>query len=624
MRTDIICADYSQLERIVQRFQQTSEKIQLLHQSVEKPLNRLKSGGWDGKGADSFYTEMDRMVIPAIVRLKKALAQAARVTAHMSQTVKTAEEEAAALFRKEAIASAPTPKESPSDIAKVTPMGDTSTGSISAQFVRYDLNGGSFQTDPQTEILLESIYQFVENYGDPTGLLELFPDLGRLEELTPTQLQALLDALNERQEFLDTLYAAQMLHEMVAIYDLLPENIEQLSNAELWNLLESQQLERDRMALSLGFWILGANPGLSAELMLELSLLSPQQQIDFLYSLYTAMPNARDYLPGTPLADTLPPILFLSETPPSPELEALFQRTVTEMRDMMRRSVEDGELASMMFMTSPLFGDEVGEGLGDGGWGGGSVAMAAAIPPTIRNIGQLGLSSDGLSNLWAVAVRIGNTGKQGLLRLGNFMRALPEAGLRRLAQTFDIDFNLQIFDRLNFIRRLPETTLRAMGYTDLEIQYRNFIRHTDISVPELNGTPIMYGASRNTNGRSMAFEFTSTGKPDPTLAIYAATSSGTAEFDWYRMQDGHLVLLDAKYAQPRGLYDLNSPFGSTNRYRMADEALRQSEAARLIGQNVTVEWVVPTGTSQEMVDALQAYLEIDLQILNINVVRAAP
>lgn len=623
MRTDIICADYPQLERIVQRFQQTSERIQLLHQSVEKPLNRLKSGGWEGRGADSFYTEMDRRVIPAIVRLKKALSQAARTMARISHTVRTAEEEAAALFRKEAVSSVTVLKEVPSNFAKVNPISDTSTGTPPAQFVRYDLNGGNFQTDPQTEVLLESIYQFIENHGDPAILLTLFPDLGRLDDLSQAQLQALLDALTERQEFLDTLYASQMLHEMVAVYDLLPDNIEELTNAELWSLLESQQLERDRMALTLGFWILGANPELSAELMLEFSLLSPQEQIDFLYSLTIAMPNARDYLPGTPLSDTLPPILFLSETPPSPELEALFHRTVTKMRDMMSRSVEDGELASMMFTTSPMFGDEVAEGGIEGGWGGGSVAMAAAIPPTIRNIGQLGLSSDGLSNLWAVAVRIGNTGKQGLRRLGNFMRALPEAGLRRLAQTFDINFNLQIYNRLDYIRSLPEATLRMMGYTDLEIQYRNFIRHTDISVPELNGTPIMYGASRNTNGRSMAFEFNATGKPDPTLAIYAATSSGTAEFDWYRMQDGHLVLLDAKYAQPNGLYDLNSPFGSNNRYRMADEALRQSEAARLIGQNVTVEWVVPRGTSQEMVDAMQAYLEIDLQILNINVVRAA-
>jgi WXG100 family type VII secretion target len=630
MRNDVISANYPELEGIARRFQRTSERIENLRQTVEKPFNRLKNGGWEGRGADSFFSEMDRKLLPAMVRLREALAQAARATGRISRTVHTAEEEAAALFRGNAQGATPASTGgSESNGGKPAPFTPRPKISGDSHYVSNTIGTTVYQAfqpqtnplpDPERQGILNDIFLYLDNSEDQAALLQLFPQLAQLDTLTNAELEALLAMLAERQSILDQAYALELLRQAFSPASILPDNLELMSLEQLRtfenNILVVYQ---DELLSNFGFWILTGDSDLYLELRDQFFALSRQDQVDFLYSLYNALPDVRNYIPGTPLDESqFPPILFISENPPTPELQALLETSVTRIRELMTLSVTDAQTRVDLLFIAPSMMEMVAEEWLDGGGVAGLTAMM--LPPNIRRLSELGISSEGMNNLFGAALRMGSRGVKGMQRLWQFMSVLPESGLRRLANSFDIDFNVRIFDRLTEIRSLPATTRGAMGYTDIEL--KRGIYRTDIPV---EGQPsLVYGATRNNDARALSFEYMATGKPDPTIAIYAPTSRGAAEFDWYRTQDGHLVLMDAKLAQPYGLYDLESPYGSTFRYRMADEALRQSEAARLIGQNVTVEWIVPNGTSQTMVDGLQAYLEIDLGILNINVVRAAP
>lgn len=96
---DRIEADYDQLNAVASRFNNQSQCIQQMIQNVQSRLGNLQSGGWIGEGADSFYSEMDSLVLPAVNRLKEAMTEASRVTQLIAQTVQQAEEEACSCFR---------------------------------------------------------------------------------------------------------------------------------------------------------------------------------------------------------------------------------------------------------------------------------------------------------------------------------------------------------------------------------------------------------------------------------------------------------------------------------------------------------------------------------------------
>ncbi len=47
-----------ELKAAMQLFTQRAEQLNGLHRQMESHLDRLRSGGWTGKGAESFYAEM--------------------------------------------------------------------------------------------------------------------------------------------------------------------------------------------------------------------------------------------------------------------------------------------------------------------------------------------------------------------------------------------------------------------------------------------------------------------------------------------------------------------------------------------------------------------------------------
>ncbi len=56
-----------------QVFAKRAEHLQHLHWQVKAHVEQLRSGGWIGAGAESFYAEMKEVVLPALQRLVDAL-----------------------------------------------------------------------------------------------------------------------------------------------------------------------------------------------------------------------------------------------------------------------------------------------------------------------------------------------------------------------------------------------------------------------------------------------------------------------------------------------------------------------------------------------------------------------
>lgn len=96
---DEIRADYDRLEQVASNFANQAQAIQQTLQNVRGSMDPLESGGWIGRGSDSFFTEMQSDVMPANERLQQALDEASRVTKQIIQTVQQAEEEACSPFR---------------------------------------------------------------------------------------------------------------------------------------------------------------------------------------------------------------------------------------------------------------------------------------------------------------------------------------------------------------------------------------------------------------------------------------------------------------------------------------------------------------------------------------------
>ena len=95
---DEIRADYEALEQIAQRFASQADAIGQTLQLVTGRMQTLQ-GTWKGRGSNAFFAEMGDEVLPAVNRLYEALAEAARTTGQIAQTLRQAEEEAAGLFR---------------------------------------------------------------------------------------------------------------------------------------------------------------------------------------------------------------------------------------------------------------------------------------------------------------------------------------------------------------------------------------------------------------------------------------------------------------------------------------------------------------------------------------------
>ncbi|MCG3212083.1 MAG: hypothetical protein FOGNACKC_05730 [Anaerolineae bacterium] len=95
---DIVQINHEVLETIAGKFTHESEDVANMVQAVQNAMNRLKSD-WIGRGSDAFFKEMEGEILPALVRLVDALAQAGAVTKEINQMMQQADEEASSPFK---------------------------------------------------------------------------------------------------------------------------------------------------------------------------------------------------------------------------------------------------------------------------------------------------------------------------------------------------------------------------------------------------------------------------------------------------------------------------------------------------------------------------------------------
>lgn len=99
MAAPVIQTDYDRLVEVARGFGRNAETVAALHKQVQRSVQALRQGGWDGRGATAFFAEMNGEIVPALDRLNGALHEAQAVTVKIKAVLQAAEEEAARPFR---------------------------------------------------------------------------------------------------------------------------------------------------------------------------------------------------------------------------------------------------------------------------------------------------------------------------------------------------------------------------------------------------------------------------------------------------------------------------------------------------------------------------------------------
>lgn len=99
MGPQFIQAKYDKLDNIADRFTQNAESIADMRSRVDRAVQALQGGGWEGKGASAFFSEMENVISPGTIRLTNALKQAKNTTLQIKDILQAAEEAAAKPFR---------------------------------------------------------------------------------------------------------------------------------------------------------------------------------------------------------------------------------------------------------------------------------------------------------------------------------------------------------------------------------------------------------------------------------------------------------------------------------------------------------------------------------------------
>lgn len=92
--SDEIQVNYEELKKLATIFSQRSDYIQKLIKTLDGHISNLRSGGFIGVGANAFYAEMDKDVMPGLVNLYQALAEAKQTLEQLTVDFSNAEEEA--------------------------------------------------------------------------------------------------------------------------------------------------------------------------------------------------------------------------------------------------------------------------------------------------------------------------------------------------------------------------------------------------------------------------------------------------------------------------------------------------------------------------------------------------
>jgi len=98
MAGELVQVDYAFLERIASFFAQESERVNGALKTLRRQMDSLQQGGWIGRGANAFYSEMEQSILPSLQRLGTALEISGVTVKQMMQVYQSAEIEARRLF----------------------------------------------------------------------------------------------------------------------------------------------------------------------------------------------------------------------------------------------------------------------------------------------------------------------------------------------------------------------------------------------------------------------------------------------------------------------------------------------------------------------------------------------
>jgi WXG100 family type VII secretion target len=95
---DKIVVDYNALQQVANSFSQQEQEINNMLKKIQSQVDALQGGGWIGKGANAFYNEMHNELLPAIMRLTKALEEGQHIVGQMAQEFQNAEEQTKSIW----------------------------------------------------------------------------------------------------------------------------------------------------------------------------------------------------------------------------------------------------------------------------------------------------------------------------------------------------------------------------------------------------------------------------------------------------------------------------------------------------------------------------------------------
>jgi putative chitinase len=98
---EIVQAEYDELETIATHFAQRAESNADLCTRLRQAVENLMDGGWEGRGAEAFFSEMGSEVLPTIDRFTIVLEQSQHTTRQVIAILQQAEREAALIFQSE-------------------------------------------------------------------------------------------------------------------------------------------------------------------------------------------------------------------------------------------------------------------------------------------------------------------------------------------------------------------------------------------------------------------------------------------------------------------------------------------------------------------------------------------
>ncbi len=92
-------ADYDELGAIANELGQEAASAEQLMTKIMNMVGQLESGGWIGRGAESFYAEMHDLVEPGLNRLVRALEDGSSAIKQISNILSQAESDASGQFK---------------------------------------------------------------------------------------------------------------------------------------------------------------------------------------------------------------------------------------------------------------------------------------------------------------------------------------------------------------------------------------------------------------------------------------------------------------------------------------------------------------------------------------------